>query len=524
MAELERKLPSLPALATLPEPVRQVALLVGIAESVAIGVALVLWSQSTPMTALYTGLADRDTAEISALLDGAGVQYSLDPATGSLMVPAERKYDVRMQVASAGLPRGDGFGVQQMPEHTTFGQTPFMESALYSHAIENELARTISSLQPVDAARVHLAVPPRSAFARQRRQPSASVMLRLFPGRRLERGQVEAVVHLVASSVPELEPGNVTVVDQYGSLLTSPDGEAPTALTRTEFEYRQALEQRYADRIVALLEPAVGIGRIKATVSADLDFTVSDSTRESFDPEPAVRSEQIREDVRSGDPLAQGVPGALSNQPPQGAADGAAATPTSTSRSTVRNYEVGKTVSRTRQPVGSIERLSIAVLIDHRLEAEGEIAPLADAEIASLTDLAKQAVGFDAARGDSITVLNAPFQPLPEVVLPEPPGLLEQPWALSALRQGLAAILVLALAFVIVRPIMRALVRPQTTALIGPAEIEAAPVAVPDAAMADARPLALGYDDRIAAARNLAGQDPRQVAQIVRSWVAEDNG
>ena len=295
-------------------------------------------------------------------------------------------------------------------------------------------------------------------------------------------------------------------------------------MTRTEFEYRQALEQRYADRIVALLEPAVGIGRIKATVSADLDFTVSDSTRESFDPEPAVRSEQIREDVRSGDPLAQGVPGALSNHPPQGAADGAAATPTSTSRSTMRNYEVGKTVSRTRQPVGSIERLSIAVLIDHRLEAEGEIAPLADAEIASLTDLAKQAVGFDAARGDSITVLNAPFQPLPEVVLPEPPGLLEQPWALSALRQGLAAILVLALAFVIVRPIMRALVRPQTTALIGPAEIEAAPVAVPDAAMADARPLALGYDDRIAAARNLAGQDPRQVAQIVRSWVAEDNG
>src|SRR5690606_41029662 len=272
-------------------PVRQVALLVGLAASVAIGVAVVLWSQTTPLTPLYTGLADRDAAEIVALLDNTGIEYELDPGTGSVMVPSDRKYDVRMQLATAGLPRGEGFGVEQMPEHTSFGQTPFMESALYSHAIENELARTISSLQPVEAARVHLALPPRSAFVRQRREPSASVMLRLFPGRRLERGQVEAVVHLVASSVPDLDPQNVTVVDQYGSLLTSPDGDAPVALTRTQFEYRQAIEQRYAQRIVELLEPTVGAGRVRATVAADLDFTVTEQTRESFDPETTIRSE-----------------------------------------------------------------------------------------------------------------------------------------------------------------------------------------------------------------------------------------
>src|SRR5690606_23842087 len=229
MADNERTLPALPSLAALPAPVRQVALLVGLAASIAIGVAVVLWSQSTPMSALYTGLADRDAAEIVALLDSTGVRYELDAATGSVLVPADSKYDVRMQLATAGLPRGEGFGVEQMPERTSFGQTPFMESALYAHAIENELARTISSLQPVEAARVHLALPPRSAFVRQRREPSASVMLRLYPGRRLDRGQIEAVVHLVASSVPELDPAKVTVVDQYGSLLTAPDSDAPVA-------------------------------------------------------------------------------------------------------------------------------------------------------------------------------------------------------------------------------------------------------------------------------------------------------
>jgi len=528
MADVERTLPALPALDALPAPVRQVALLVGLAASVAIGVAVVLWSQSTPMSALYTGLADRDAADIVALLDGAGVEYELDPATGSVLVPADRKYDVRMQLASAGLPRGGGFGIEQMPEHTSFGQTPFMESALYSHAIENELARTIASLQPVEAARVHLALPPRSAFVRQRREPSASVMLRLFPGRRLERGQVEAVVHLVASSVPELDPKNVTVVDQYGTLLTAPDGDAPVGLTRTQFEYRQALEQRYAQRIVELLEPTVGVGRVRATVSAELDFTVSEETRERFDPETTLRSEQVSEESRRGEPLAQGVPGALSNQPPQAEAPaGGETTPTSTSRSTIRNYEVGRTVSHTRQAVGAIDRLSIAVLIDHRPGAEGTGEPLSDAEIASLTELAKQAVGFDEARGDSISVLNSPFQPQPEIEMPEPPGLLEQPWVLSALRQGLAAVLVLALAFVIVRPIMRALVRPESPPLLAAAagDIEGPVVpAQPGLPAGQPAALALGYDERIAAARSLVGQDPRQVAQVVRNWVAEDNG
>lgn len=525
-ADVERAFPALPALAALPAPVRQVALLVGLAASVAIGVAVVLWSQGTPMSPLYTGLADRDAADIVALLDGAGIEYELDGATGSVLVPANRKYDVRMQLATAGLPRGGGFGVEQMPEHTSFGQTPFMESALYSHAIENELARTIASLQPVEAARVHLALPPRSAFVRQRREPSASVMLRLFPGRRLERGQIEAVVHLVASSVPELDPRKVTVVDQYGTLLTAPDGAEPVGLTRTQFEYRQALEQRYAQRIVELLEPTVGVGRVRATVSAELDFTVSEETRERFDPETTLRSEQVSEESRTGEPLAQGVPGALSNQPPQAEPAGGETVPTSTSRSTTRNYEVGKTVSHIRQAVGAIDRLSIAVLIDHRPGAEGAGEPLSETEIASLTELAKQAVGFDEARGDSISVLNSPFQPQPEIAMPEPPGLLEQPWMLSLLRQGLAAVLVLALAFVIVRPIMRALVRPETPALLAAGDIEGTVVpaqpGLPGGQTTTALPL--GYDDRIAAARSLAGQDPRQVAQVVRSWVAEDNG
>jgi flagellar M-ring protein FliF len=396
-------------------------------------------------------------------------------------------------------------------------------------AVETELARTIGSMQPVETARVHLALPPQSVFLRQKREPSASVMLKLYAGRRLDEEQVQSVVHLVASSVPDLVPSRVTVVDQAGSLLSSQSSDSTASLTSSQFDYRKQVESDYAQRIQSLLGSIVGVDRVRASVSAEIDFTQVEQTRESFDPNvQLVRSEQTSEDTRRGDGL-QGVPGALSNQPPEVAAPPAGATAAtaeavSPSRSQTRNFELDKTVSHTRAAVGSISRLSIGVLVDNKPPAarNGDSIPLTEQEIASLTDIVRQAVGFDASRGDTISVVNSAFQPAAQLAQPDPPAFWENPALWSIARQALGAALVLALAYFVLRPMMQVLTRPQPVAA---ASVEYAaqmqPMLSPSGRV---MALPMGYDDRMAAARSVAGQDPRQVAQVVRNWVAEDNG
>jgi flagellar M-ring protein FliF len=524
---------SLPLYALLPPAVKQILLLVGLAAAVAAGVAMVLWSQGDNYTPLYSGLADRDVGDITAQLDSAGVPYRFDAGSGSLLVPADRKYEVRMQMASAGLPRGAGFGIEEMPERSSFGQTPFMENALYVRAVETELARTIGSMQPVEMARVHLALPPQSVFLRQKREPSASVMLKLYTGRRLDDEQVQSVVHLVASSVPDLVPSRVTVVDQSGALLSSQSSDAATSLTSSQFDYRRQVESDYAQRIQSLLGSIVGPERVRASVSAELDFTQVEQTRESFDPNvQLVRSEQTSEDTRRGDGV-QGVPGALSNQPPevagQDAANGAGgdtAQAVATSRTQTRNFELDKTISHTRGAIGAITRLSVGVLVDNKPPAErnGAPIPLTEQELASLTEIVRQAVGFDAARGDTISVVNSAFQPAAALAAPEPPGFFENPQLWSIGRQVLGALLVLALAYFVLRPMMQVLTRPQPIAAAAASVEYAAQMQPMFAGGGRAMALPMGYDDRMAAARSVAGQDPRQVAQVVRNWVAEDNG
>ncbi len=519
----------MPLYALLPPAVKQIMLLVGLAAAVAAGVALVFWSQGQNLSPLYSGLADRDIGEITAQLDSANVPYEIDPSTGSLLVPSDRKYEVRMQLASAGLPRGAGFGIEEMPDRSSFGQTPFMENALYVRAVETELARTIGSMQPVETARVHLALPPQSVFLRQKREPSASVMLKLYAGRRLDYEQVQSVVHLVASSVPDLVPSRVTVVDQTGALLTSQNGDSTSSLTSSQFDYRKQVESDYAQRIQSLVGSIVGAERVRASVSAEIDFTQTEQTRESFDPNvQLVRSEQTSEDTRRGDGVS-GVPGALSNQPPEVAAPPAGATaattePTSTSRSQTRNFELDKTVSHTRAAVGTITRLSIGVLVDNKPPAtrNGDPIPLTEQELASLTDIVRQAVGFDEARGDTISVVNSAFQSAPQIATPPAPAFWENPTLWSIARQVFGAALVLALAYFVLRPMMQVLTRPQPVAPAASVEYaQMQPMLTPGGRM---MALPMGYDDRMAAARSVAGHDPRQVAQVVRNWVAEDNG
>src|SRR5271163_4860870 len=309
---------------------KQVGLLAGVAAAVAAAIWLVLWSQGQNYTVLYGQLSERESGQVMDALTAAGIEFKLNPS-GAVSVPESKVQEARIRLASQGLPQSDSMGIEMIQKDSVLGNSSLMESARYQSVLETELARTIIKVQGVQSARVHLALPKPSVFLRDARKATASVMLQLYPGRRLEPGQVAAIVHLVASSVPELSASDVTLVDQAGSLLNSPDENAESTASTRQFEYTRKLEESYQRRIIDLLEPMIGPGRVRATVTADMDFTVTEETHENYDPQKtAVRSEQTSNESRKGGDGAEGIPGALSNQPPgtSGAPVIAGATPT----------------------------------------------------------------------------------------------------------------------------------------------------------------------------------------------------
>jgi flagellar M-ring protein FliF len=373
---------------------KPIMLLVGVAAAIAAGVGVALWTKGPTYGLLFAGLTNQDSSQVVQALDAAKVPYKLDPGSGAISVPADQVQSVRLQLAGQGLPEGDDAGFAVMSKDPGFGVSQFMENARYQHALETELARTITSLQAVGGARVHLALPRQSAFVRDRQPPSASVFLQLKPGRRLESEQVTAIINLVASSVPELEAGQVTVVDQQGRLLSSPGSDDPLgSLPTKQFEFARRLEEDYVQRIEQLLTPLVGAGRVRAQVAVDVEMGVTEEAREKYTPESAVvRSENLSEQSSTNGSGPQGVPGALSNQPPvpgvvlppgqaagaQAAATAAGTEPQSQSKQTTRNYEIDRTVSHTRLPAGRLKRLSVAVIVDNP-PAPAAAAPAADA-------------------------------------------------------------------------------------------------------------------------------------------------
>ena len=530
--------------------VRQILLLVGIAAAVAAGFAAFFWSQSPNYAPLYARMDSTETAQISEALRSAGIEYKLDGGSGGILVPASRLHEIRLELASQGLPAGAAAGMTSIQDQSSFGVSQFMEGARYQYALEAELARTISHIGAVADARVHLALPKQSAFLRERRSGSASVLLQLLRGHPLEADQASAIVNLVASSVPNLDPKNVTVIDQHGRLLSSGSSNWADAQTVNQFRITQKIEESYKRRIEEILSPLVGPGRVQAQVSAVLDFTVTEETRESFDPANAVvRSEQINEEQKLGDSAtAEGVPGALSNQPPETAAaegDPAATTESelvNSSRSATRNFELDRTVSRTRPQPGTIQRLSVAVLIDDRVIAGGgETAaagdgddatsaagavPLTAEEIDRYTSLVKEAVGFNEARGDSVVVLNETFHSPPELPAAEEPPIWKQPVVRDVMQQGAGIVLVIILAFGIVRPMLRGLVSANNMSSAqyitsGEASFSGGQPVPQLAEDANALP-SPSFDEKVAAAKNMTGHDPARVAQVVRKWVAED--
>jgi flagellar M-ring protein FliF len=538
---------------------RPLLLLLGIAAAVAAGVTVVLWWRGPNWSLLYGNLSDSDASSVVQALQTAAIEYKLDSSSGAIMVPAERVHDARLQLAGQGLPQGKNASLDLMSRDPGFGVSQFMENARYQYALEGELARTISSLQAVEAARIHLALPQQSAFVRDRRPASASVLLQLRPGNRLQAEQVSAIVHLVASSIPELDSDNVTVVDQQGRLLSSPKN-SEAAITAEQFEAAHRVEDTYIEHIEQLIAPLVGDGRVHAQVTVDLDAGAIEEAHEQYKPDSAiVRSEQSAEEIsRSGSAASGGIPGALTNQPPAGgtvapasntkppsapagsAAKGAAAagaatssatttataTPENTSKQSTRNYEIDRTVSYSRQPAGRVKRVTVAVLVDNirQVGADGKAAerPLTKAEMDDITRLVKDAVGFQEARGDSVNVVNQPFLPqLTETLKPEVIPLWQRPWVRDVARLILGALVLVALALGVLRPLIKNL---STHALTAPAP-ELLPAGGhaqeerPTVALSPGQPLA--YEQQLVQARGLVTQDAKRVAQVVKTWVGE---
>ncbi|HQW08988.1 MAG TPA: flagellar basal-body MS-ring/collar protein FliF [Steroidobacteraceae bacterium] len=540
----------LPIFARVATGLRPVLLLAGIAAAVAAGLGIVFWAKGPSYSLLYSSLAAGDLVEVQQTLQAAGIEHTADVERGTVSVPAQRLNDARLALAAQGvLQSTDGFSA--MAKDSGFGVSQFMEGARYQHALETELARTIASLQPVAAARVHIAAPRQSAFVRDRRNATASVFVQLKTGRRLESAQVTAIVNLVASSIAELKAEDVTVVDQAGRLLSQPGRDGDLAAREQQFEFARSLESEYAQRIETLLAPVVGEGRVRAQVVASVDMSVTEEAREQYRPESqVVRSEQLAEETARTGGGPNGVPGALSNQPPvpgtalppgQGAvapvanadAAAAAAAQGSSSKQSTRNYEIDRTVAYTRQPAGRLKRLTVAVLVDDIVVPTpgGKTIerPLGAEQLARITTLVKDAVGFDAARGDSVNVVNASFnaQTAEPVGALDPLPIWQQPWIreLAKILAGAAIVIVLLLS--IVRPLVRSLTGPRRLAAALIPALPGAPAqgAVPhdEAQRAPGQVSAIAYEQQIAQARSLVTQDPKRVARVVRTWVGKDD-
>ncbi|MCG8669021.1 MAG: flagellar M-ring protein FliF [Pseudomonadales bacterium] len=536
---------------------RQIGLMIGLAASVAIGIAIALWSQESTYRPLYTDISHLEAGQVAELLDQEQIRYKIDTASGMLMVESARIHDARIKLAQEGFPTGKTIGYELLDKEQSFGTSQFMEKARYYRSIEGELARTIASMNRVRNARVHLAVPKRSVFVNDRRRPSASVFIELYNGQSLDKPQVAAIVHLVSSSIPELKESDVTVVDQRGNLLSEQDKDSDIAMAAKQFEYTQKIEDRLSMRISNILEPIVGPEGYTVQVAADIDFSIKEQTAESFNPElPAMRSEQTLNEF-AGSGGANGIPGALSNQPPgavtvpeqAGAAGGAAEGGQSGNvrRQATRNYELDRTISHTRHQVGNIKRLTVAVVLDDKwanvTDENGKSTrakrPLSDAEIERINMLVRNAIGYSAARGDSLSVVNQPFNQIEEVALEIPPvEWWKETWVLDIARMVGAFILVLLLFFAVLRPIFKSLVSAgsdDVTALAAGLDADGLGGLGETGAMGEGADVTLSggsnpllpspddsYETQLDSVKGLVAEDPKRVAQVVKTWLKDE--
>lgn len=523
--------------------VRQLGVIAGIALVIALAIAILVWSQDPTYKPLIHRLQDHNAQDIIEVLQREGIAFEIDPGSQILLVQSGDLHDARMKLAAASLIDDKTVGLEVLEKDSKLGTSQFIENARYRRGLEGELARTISSVQSIRNARVHLALPKQSVFVRDHRKPRASVFVEIYPGRDLSKNQVEAIVNLVASSVSEMERSDVSVVDQHGNLLSKEDEQSDDILATKQLDYTEKVENSIAQAINNILRPVLGTENYKAEVSADIDFTVQEQTEELFNPDLiALRSEQLVDEENS-DKQNGGIPGALSNQPPldanapeqAGGAGGAGGNVNRRSEAT-RNYEVDRTLSFKQHQVGRIRRLTVAVVINDResLNADGDTisVPWQAADIQRLEVLVKDTVGFNAARGDSVNVINSAFMGEGDLSLGDP-DFWTQPWFWEIMKQILAGLFILVLIFGVIRPTIKSIANrgkeeEQLTLLD---ELEDA-----EAGLDEEKVTLSGMDEfllpgasesferQLDALKGLIAEDPARVAQVVIKWVNESDG
>ena len=550
-SSLLAKFPVLEKVRALPKPV----LLGAAAAVVALIIAAVMWSSEPKYKVLFSNLDDRDGGAIVTALGTMNVPYRYNETGTALLVPADRVYDARLQLASQGLPRGGSVGFELM-DNARFGASQFAEQINYQRGLEGELARSIEAMNTVQHARVHLAMPRQSLFVRERQAPTASVLLNVYPGRSLSDAQVSAISWLVASSVPELTAENVSIVDQNGRLLSAPLGEG-RGMDADQMRFVREMEQRTVERILTILNPLVGPGNVHAQASADVDFARREETSEVYRPnqEPgqaAVRSQQTSDSTQRGVSPAQGVPGALSNQAPPNAQAPLANPPaqqpprpgqppaaagaqqqqqqqqqTGTQAATANlnerrdattNYEVDRTISHIKQPVGNVKRLSVAVVVNYVRDKDGEPQALPPEELNKLTNLVREAMGYSETRGDSLNLVNSQFNDGPP-----PLPMWRDPEMIALFKTILAWLVGLVVALWLYRKVRRSV----TEYLYPPVDPEMAEAERQEAAR-EAQDVARAkevnrYEDNLERARTMANKDPRAVAMVLRTWMSKDD-
>ncbi len=526
-------------------------LAVGVVLFLAIAVAGWIMSRQAEWRVLYANLSDKDGGAIIAQLSQMNIPYKHAEGGHAILVPADKVHDTRLRLASQGLPKGSVAGFELM-ENNRFGVTQFQERVSFQRGLEGELTRSIQALASVQNARVHLALPNQNGFFREQQKPSASVLVSLYPGRTLDRNQIAGIVHLVASSVPEMRPQDVSVLDDTGKLLSQPaDGsDALGGVDAQQLQYVQQIEQLYRQRIIDILEPVVGRGNVKAQVTAEVDFSQSEQTSEVHKPNQtpesgAVRSQQLLESTNPQPGGPSGVPGAASNQPPgpnaapinapaqalapqaPGAGAPAAAAPVSTRRESIVNYEVDKTVKVVRAGSGTIKRLSAAVVINHKQETDAKgkttLVPLSDQQLEKMTALVRETIGYSQERGDSVNLMNAPFAQekitVAEVPLWKQAEVQELArslaWPLGTLLLGALVL------FGVIRPALKSLTapppapaQPQLAAVVAE-EPERPALEAPSSGAAAPTPAEKALED----ARKLTRDNPAAVANIVKGWI-----
>ncbi len=543
---------------------QKILLMVAIAALIALAVGASTWLKQSDYRILFSNISERDGGSIIAALEQMNVPYRFNEGGSAILIPGTRVHEVRLRLATQGLPKGGGVGFELM-ENQKFGISQFAEQVNYQRGLEGELARTIQSIGAVQGARVHLAIPKPTVFLREELKPSASVMVSLYPGRSLDPMQIVGIQNLVAASVPNLAVAGVTVIDQSGAMISQLKSRLMEAgLDPTQIKYVQEIEANTIKRVEDILLPILGKGNARVQIAADIDFSQSEQTAETHrpnttPPDVSIRSQQTSE-TASTSPSALGVPGALSNQPPvpptapitqpavPGATPGApgqanqppipgqinaagvqapitnVGQPINTRKDSTINYEVDKTIRHTRQSIGAIKRLSAAVVINHRKDAKGVMKPLAEAEIKQIDSLVKEAMGFSKERGDTVSVANAAFTPVErsEVEIP----LWKDPENIDLLRELLkyAAIALIAayLIFKVIRPLLQTMLPPPPPP---PAPLEVAKGqhidTVDEEGGAGESPMSESQllDMRIEEVRAMAQQDPMAVANIIKEWI-----